>query len=130
MRIRYLICEATLKLMKPEVRIINCARGGLIDEGALAFAMRSGHVAGAAIDVFEDEPDTDNVLFGVPGVICTPHIAASTQEAQGRVGYQIADQVARYLSDGTMINAVNQTSRAKVWRADVAVSSECATATA
>src|SRR6202022_1985584 len=72
------------------VRIINCARGGLIDEAALRAALDSGHVAGAAFDVFVTEPATENPLFGHPNVICTPHLGASTNEAQENVALQIA----------------------------------------
>lgn len=89
------------------VRIINCARGGLIDEKALAEALRSGHVAGAAIDVFETEPAKENVLFGIDGVVCTPHLGASTTEAQEKVALQIAEQMADYLLTGAIGNAIN-----------------------
>jgi D-3-phosphoglycerate dehydrogenase len=70
---------------KKGVRIVNCARGGLVDEAALAEAIRSGHVAGAAIDVFETEPAVENPLFGLPNVVCTPHLGAATAEAQENV---------------------------------------------
>ncbi len=89
------------------VRIINCARGGLIDERALAEALRSGHVAGAALDVFETEPAKENALFGIEGVICTPHLGASTTEAQEKVALQVAEQMAAYLLTGAIGNAVN-----------------------
>jgi D-3-phosphoglycerate dehydrogenase len=89
------------------VRIINCARGGLIDETALRAALDSGHVAGAALDVFVTEPATENPLFGQPNVICTPHLGASTSEAQENVALQIAEQMSDYLLRGAISNAVN-----------------------
>jgi D-3-phosphoglycerate dehydrogenase len=89
------------------VRIINCARGGLIDEDALRKALDDGHVAGAALDVFAQEPATDNPLFGHPHVVCTPHLGASTSEAQEKVALQIAEQMADYLTRGAIVNAVN-----------------------
>jgi D-3-phosphoglycerate dehydrogenase len=89
------------------VRIINCARGGLIDETALRAALDSGHVAGAALDVFATEPATENPLFGQPNVICTPHLGASTSEAQENVALQIAEQMSDYLLRGAISNAVN-----------------------
>jgi D-3-phosphoglycerate dehydrogenase len=92
---------------KKGVRIINCARGGLIDEEALAAALKSGHVAGAAIDVFAVEPAETNVLFGLPNVICTPHLGAATSEAQENVALQVAEQMSDYLLVGAISNAVN-----------------------
>jgi D-3-phosphoglycerate dehydrogenase len=89
------------------VRIINCARGGLIDETALRAALDSDHVAGAALDVFATEPATENPLFGQPNVICTPHLGASTSEAQENVALQIAEQMSDYLLRGAISNAVN-----------------------
>ncbi|HLL26833.1 MAG TPA: phosphoglycerate dehydrogenase [Xanthobacteraceae bacterium] len=89
------------------VRIINCARGGLVDETALAAALDSGHVAGAAFDVFSTEPATENPLFGHPNVICTPHLGASTNEAQENVALQVAEQMSDYLLRGAISNAVN-----------------------
>ncbi|MGL4975216.1 MAG: hydroxyacid dehydrogenase, partial [Bosea sp. (in: a-proteobacteria)] len=82
---------------KQGVRIVNCARGGLVDEEALAAALTSGHVAGAAFDVFAVEPAEANVLFGLPNVICTPHLGASTNEAQENVALQVAEQMSDYL---------------------------------
>lgn len=93
--------------MKPGVRIVNCARGGLVVEEALADAIRSGHVAGAALDVFEVEPPKENPLFGLPNVISTPHLGASTAEAQENVALQVAEQMADYLLTGAISNAVN-----------------------
>jgi D-3-phosphoglycerate dehydrogenase len=92
---------------KKGVRIINCARGGLVDEGALRKALDDGHVAGAAFDVFVTEPATENPLFGHPNVICTPHLGASTNEAQENVALQVAEQMADYLVRGAISNAIN-----------------------
>src|SRR6185503_5188769 len=92
---------------KKGVRIINCARGGLVDERALAAALKSGHVGGAAFDVFEVEPAKESVLFGLPNVICTPHLGAATNEAQENVALQVAEQMSDYLLKGAISNAVN-----------------------
>ncbi len=92
---------------KKGVRVINCARGGLVDEEALAEAIRAGHVAGAAFDVFTIEPAENNPLFGLPNVICTPHLGASTAEAQENVALQVAEQMSDYLLKGAITNAVN-----------------------
>ncbi len=105
---RNIINADSLAKMKDGVRIVNCARGGLIDELALADAVRSSKVAGAALDVFEKEPTpTDNPLLGLDNVICTPHLGASTQEAQLGVATLIAEQLLDYLQDGTVRGAVN-----------------------
>src|SRR5262249_5712038 len=96
-----------LKKMKKGVRIVNCARGELIDEETLAEAVRSGHVAGAALDVFSVEPPKNSPLASLPQVLLTPHIAGSTAEAQEIVGYRIAEQVRDYLKQGVIVNAVN-----------------------
>ncbi len=106
-RTRGIIGADTLSRMKRGVRIINCARGGLVYEAALAAAITSGHVAGAALDVFEVEPAKENVLFGLANVICTPHLGASTTEAQENVALQIAEQMSNYLTKGAITNAVN-----------------------
>jgi D-3-phosphoglycerate dehydrogenase len=82
--------------MKDGVRLVNCARGGIIDEDALFDALQSGKVAGAAIDVFEKEPATDNKLFTLDNVIGTPHIGASTREGQGRVGSSVAEKIVNW----------------------------------
>jgi D-3-phosphoglycerate dehydrogenase / 2-oxoglutarate reductase len=95
---------------KKGVRIINCARGGLIDEAALKAAIDSGHVAGAALDVFEEEPAKENVLFGNEKVIATPHLGASTSEAQENVALQVAEQISDYLLTGAITNALNMPS--------------------
>src|ERR1700690_4547030 len=92
---------------KPGVRIINCARGGLVDEAALRAALDSGHVSGAAFDVFIEEPATANPLFGHPNVVATPHLGASTSEAQENVALQVAEQMSDYLLRGAISNAVN-----------------------
>jgi D-3-phosphoglycerate dehydrogenase len=92
---------------KTGVRIINCARGGLVDEAALRAALDSGHVAGAAFDVFTEEPAVANPLFGHPNVVCTPHLGAATIEAQENVALQIAEQMSDYLLRGAISNAVN-----------------------
>jgi D-3-phosphoglycerate dehydrogenase len=96
--------------MKKGVRIINCARGGLIDEAALKAALDSGHVAGAALDVFAEEPAKSNILFGNDKVVATPHLGASTNEAQENVALQVAEQISDYLLTGAIINALNMPS--------------------
>jgi D-3-phosphoglycerate dehydrogenase len=102
-----IINETTLASMKKGVRIVNCARGELIVEAALAEALKSGHVAGAALDVFHQEPPKDSPFFALDNVLLTPHIAGSTAEAQEAVGIQIALQVREYLKLGVVQNAVN-----------------------
>jgi D-3-phosphoglycerate dehydrogenase len=92
------------------VRIINCARGGLIDEAALKDLMDAGHIAGAALDVFETEPAKESPLFGTPNFICTPHLGASTTEAQVNVALQVAEQMAEFLVTGGVTNALNMPS--------------------
>jgi D-3-phosphoglycerate dehydrogenase len=104
---RNIISAAAIAKCRPGVRIINCARGGLVDEAALAEALKSGQVGGAAIDVFEVEPAKENVLFSAPNVICTPHLGASTGEAQENVALQVAEQMSDYLLKGAITNAVN-----------------------
>lgn len=101
---------AALARCKAGVRIINCARGGLIVEADLKAALESGQVAGAALDVFEEEPARDNPLFGIPNLICTPHLGAATTEAQEKVAVQIAEQISDYLSSGAITNAINMPS--------------------
>ncbi|NBX02888.1 MAG: phosphoglycerate dehydrogenase [Alphaproteobacteria bacterium] len=92
---------------KKGVRVINCARGGLINEADLKLALESGQVAGAALDVFEEEPAKNNPLFGMANVVCTPHLGASTNEAQENVAVQVAEQMADYLTNGAVTNALN-----------------------
>lgn len=105
-----LINQDTIARMKQGVRIINCARGGIIVEKDLKEALDNGHVAGAALDVFETEPATDNILFGHPDVICTPHLGASTKEAQVNVAIQVAEQISDFLLRGAVSNALNMPS--------------------
>ena len=107
---RNIIDAAALARMKPGVRVINCARGGLVVEAALLEALDSGHVAGAALDVFEVEPATENALFAHENVVCTPHLGASTSEAQENVALQVAEQMADYLTTGAVTNALNMPS--------------------
>lgn len=102
-----IINAEALIAMKRGVRIINCARGGLISEQDLKAALEDGHVAGAALDVFSEEPATNNILFGVPGVIATPHLGASTMEAQEKVALQVAEQMSDFLNTGSVSNALN-----------------------
>jgi len=104
---RNIIDAAAIAKMKKGVRIINCARGGLIDEAAIAEALKSGHVAGAAFDVFATEPATESPLFRLPNVVCTPHLGASTSEAQENVALQVAEQMSDYLLRGAITNAIN-----------------------
>ncbi|MCG2710389.1 MAG: phosphoglycerate dehydrogenase [Thermodesulfovibrionales bacterium] len=104
---RNLINSETIRKMKNGVRIINCARGGIINEKDLYEALKSGRVAGAALDVFEKEPPEDFSLIGLDNVICTPHLGAATEEAQENVAIAVAEQIADYLVRGTIRNAVN-----------------------
>lgn len=107
---RNIIDAKAIAKMKKGVRIINCARGGLIAEEDLKGAIESGHVAGAALDVFQVEPAVDNPLFGMEKVIATPHLGASTKEAQENVALQIAEQMSDYLLSGAVTNALNMPS--------------------
>jgi D-3-phosphoglycerate dehydrogenase len=107
---RGILSREAMAITKPGVRIINCARGGLVDEAALKDMLDSGHVAGAALDVFETEPATASPLFGTPGFISTPHLGASTSEAQVNVAIQVAEQMSDYLLLGGVTNAVNMPS--------------------
>ena len=102
-----MINAASLAKMKQGARLINSARGELVDEQALAAALRSGHLAGAAVDVFTEEPPRNSPLIGLPNLIATPHVAGSTIEAQEEVGFLIAQQVRDYLASGILRNAVN-----------------------
>jgi len=107
---RNILSAENLAKTKKGVRIINCARGGLVDEAALAELLKSGHVAGAAFDVFSEEPATENPLFNLPNVVCTPHLGAATTEAQENVALQVAEQMANYLLTGAVENALNMPS--------------------
>src|SRR5262249_28958024 len=104
---RNILSAETLAATRKGVRIVNCARGGLVDEEALRASLDSGQVAGAAFDVFTEEPATANPLFGHPNVGCTPHLGAATMEAQENVALQIAEQMSDYLLRGAIANAVN-----------------------
>ena len=107
---RNILSAEALAKTKKGVRIINCARGGLIDEAALKAAMDSGQVGGAALDVFVEEPATQSPLFGTPNFISTPHLGASTSEAQVNVAIQVAEQMADFLMSGGVTNALNMPS--------------------
>ncbi len=104
---RNLIDAAALAKAKKGVRIVNCARGGIVVEKDLLAALKSGQVAGAALDVFEREPARDNALFGRDDVVATPHLGAATSEAQEKVAVQIAEQMSDYLLTGAVVNALN-----------------------
>lgn len=105
-----IIDKDALLLMKKSAYLINCARGGLVDEAALKEALEAGEIAGAALDVYEVEPAKDNPLFALPNVIATPHLGASTSEAQVKVAVQIAEQMSDYLLKGAVSNALNMPS--------------------
>ncbi len=107
---RNILNRERLENAKPGLRIVNCARGGLIDEVALKDLLESGHIAGAALDVFEVEPAKEHPLFDAPNFICTPHLGASTTEAQVNVALQVAEQLADYLVNGGVTNALNMPS--------------------
>jgi D-3-phosphoglycerate dehydrogenase len=104
---RHVIDARRIAAMRPGTRLINCARGGLIDDDALLAALESGHIAGAALDVFEHEPPAADGIVAHPRVVVTPHLGASTVEAQERVGVEIAEKVRDYLVDGVILDAVN-----------------------
>ncbi len=107
---RGMIDAAALARCRDGVYIVNCARGGLVDEADLKAALESGHVAGAALDVFTVEPARENPLFGMEQVVATPHVGASTTEAQEKVALQVAEQMSDYLLTGAISNAVNMPS--------------------
>jgi D-3-phosphoglycerate dehydrogenase / 2-oxoglutarate reductase len=107
---RNILSREAIAQTRRGVRIINCARGGLVNEAALAEAIRAGHVAGAALDVFETEPATDSPLFGLENVVCTPHLGAATTEAQENVALQVAEQMSDFLLSGAVANAINMPS--------------------
>jgi D-3-phosphoglycerate dehydrogenase len=104
---RNILSRESLAKTKKGVRIINCARGGLVDEQALREALESGQVGGAAFDVFVEEPAKANVLFGAPNFIATPHLGASTNEAQENVALQVAEQISDYVLSGAITNSLN-----------------------
>ena len=107
---RNILSRDAIAKLKPNVRIINCARGGLVDEEALAEALKEGRVAGAAFDVFAVEPATESPLFNLPNVVVTPHLGAATTEAQENVALQVAEQMSDYLLTGAVENALNMPS--------------------
>ncbi|MCE3288853.1 MAG: 3-phosphoglycerate dehydrogenase [Caulobacter sp.] len=107
---RNILSAEALARTRKGVRIINCARGGLVDEAALRAGLDSGHIGGAAFDVFVTEPATENPLFGAPNFIATPHLGASTAEAQENVALQVAEQISDYLLTGAITNALNSPS--------------------
>ena len=106
---RNLLSAARIARMKKGARVVNCARGGIVDEAALADAVKSGHLAAAGFDVFSTEPMTEGPLFGVPDITLAPHLGASTEEAEERCGLQIAQQAINYFETGRIVNAVNVT---------------------
>jgi D-3-phosphoglycerate dehydrogenase len=107
---RNILSRERIFAMKKGARLINCARGGLVDEAALYDALKSGHLAGAALDVFETEPATDSPLFTLENVVCTPHLGAATTEAQENVALQVAEQMSDFLLTGAVSNAINMPS--------------------
>ncbi len=107
---RNILSAENLAKTKKGVRIVNCARGGLVDEAALKEGLDSGHIGGAALDVFAVEPAKESPLFGTPNFICTPHLGASTNEAQVNVALQVAEQLSDYLVNGGVTNALNMPS--------------------
>ena len=104
---RGLIGAAQIEKLKPGVRLINAARGGIYDEAALADALKAGQLGGVALDVYATEPCTDSPLFGLPGVVCTPHLGASTEEAQTQVAVEAVELLVAYLTTGAIRHAVN-----------------------
>jgi D-3-phosphoglycerate dehydrogenase len=107
---RNILSREALAKTKKGVRIINCARGGLVDEAALYDGLKSGHIGGAALDVFENEPATSSPLFELENVVCTPHLGAATNEAQENVALQVAEQISDFLLTGSVTNALNMPS--------------------
>jgi D-3-phosphoglycerate dehydrogenase len=104
---RNMIDRASIELLKPGARLINCARGGIYNEEALAEALQAGRIAGVALDVFASEPNTESPLFGLPGVLCTPHLGASTEEAQAQVAVEGVGLLVDFLTTGAIRHAVN-----------------------
>ncbi|MEI8213682.1 MAG: phosphoglycerate dehydrogenase [Planctomycetota bacterium] len=104
---KYLIGKKQLKMLKPGVRLVNCARGGIYEEEALVEGLQTGVIAGVALDVFEEEPCTSSPLFGMPGVVCTPHLGASTEEAQTQVAIEGIQLLMNFFKTGEIRHAVN-----------------------
>ncbi len=104
---RGLISAKQIEIIKPGARLVNCARGGIYDEAALAVGLESGKLAGVALDVYPDEPCTESPLFGMPGVVCTPHLGASTEEAQTQVAVEAVELLSGFLNTGAIRCAVN-----------------------
>jgi len=104
---KHLVGAKDLKNLKPGIRLINCARGGIYDEAALAEGLKNGQIAGVALDVFEEEPCTNSPLFGMPGVVCTPHLGASTEEAQTQVAVEGIHLLLNFFNTGEIRHAVN-----------------------
>jgi len=107
---RNILSAEALSVTKKGVLIVNCARGGLVDEQALRQGLDDGHIGGAAFDVFVEEPAKENILFGAPNFVATPHLGASTNEAQENVALQVAEQMSDYLLTGAVTNALNSPS--------------------
>jgi D-3-phosphoglycerate dehydrogenase / 2-oxoglutarate reductase len=107
---RHLVGKEELPLLRRGIRLINCARGGIYDESALLEGLQNGQIAGVALDVFEQEPCVDSPLFGLPGVLCTPHLGASTEEAQTLVAVEAVQLLVNYLTTGEIRHAVNMAS--------------------
>ena len=104
---RNMIDLPQLDIVKPGIRLVNCARGGIYNEAALVEGLKSGKIAGVALDVYENEPCTDSPLFGMPGVLCTPHLGASTEEAQTQVAVEAVHLLTDFLANGTIRHSVN-----------------------
>ncbi len=104
---KYLVNQKQLHLLKPGIRLVNCARGGIYEEAALVEGLKQGIIAGVALDVFEEEPCTNSPLFGMPGVVCTPHLGASTEEAQTQVAIEGIQLLINFFKTGEIRHAVN-----------------------
>ncbi len=104
---RNLVGSKEIETMKKGVRLINCARGGIYDEQALVEGLKSGHLGGVALDVYSTEPCTNSPLFGMPNVLCTPHLGASTEEAQANVALEAADLLIDFFTSGAIRQSVN-----------------------
>ena len=102
-----LISHKEIAMMKKGARLINCARGGIFDEAALVEGLKSGQIAGVALDVYPEEPCTKSPLFGMPGVLCTPHLGASTEEAQTNVAVEAAELLIDFFATGAIKQSVN-----------------------